>query len=94
MVWHEHVLDTAAYRRDCARHFGRFLDRAPSFGGKEEKVEMLDQQRAMLERYQAAFGRARDDVWPRVERVEAERGRAGGDNVTLPDCCSFNCVKP
>jgi hypothetical protein len=44
LVWHEHILDTAQYRRDSLRMFGRYLDHAPSFGGSEEKLELRDQQ--------------------------------------------------
>jgi hypothetical protein len=31
-VWHAHVLDTIAYRRDCDMLFGYFLDHFPYFG--------------------------------------------------------------
>ncbi|RME59952.1 hypothetical protein D6779_03090 [Candidatus Parcubacteria bacterium] len=30
--WHEHILDTRAYREDCERVFGHFLDHYPYFG--------------------------------------------------------------
>jgi hypothetical protein len=28
-IWHQHILDTAAYRDDCDALFGRFLDHFP-----------------------------------------------------------------
>lgn len=32
MFWHQHILDTAAYREDCAQVMGYFLDHYPYFG--------------------------------------------------------------
>lgn len=31
-MWHHHILDTIAYRRDCEALFGKFLDHFPYFG--------------------------------------------------------------
>lgn len=31
-VWHTHILDTAKYREDCEKLFGRFVDHYPYFG--------------------------------------------------------------
>ena len=31
-VWHQHILDTARYRRDCIAIFGKFMDHRPYFG--------------------------------------------------------------
>lgn len=43
-MWHRHILDTAAYRKDCQQVFGVFLDHYPYYGlnGKEDKAN-LDQ---------------------------------------------------
>lgn len=38
LVWHEHILDTFTYKRDCSRLFGRYVHHNPSFGGQEEKA--------------------------------------------------------
>ena len=52
LVWHEHILDTAQYRRDSLRMFGRYIDHAPSFGegeeGDEEKKGLQAQQALMF----------------------------------------------
>lgn len=31
-IWHAHILDTRAYREDCQRVFGHFIDHYPYFG--------------------------------------------------------------
>lgn len=36
-VWHAHILDTAKYREDCERVFGRFVDHFPYFGMRGEE---------------------------------------------------------
>lgn len=38
-VWHYHILDTAKYRSDCDRIFGRPLDHFPYFGLRGEDDE-------------------------------------------------------
>ena len=35
-VWHTHILDTAKYREDCDRLFGKFMDHWPYFGLRDE----------------------------------------------------------
>ena len=44
MIWHEHILDTAAYAEDCDRIFGRFLHHFPYFGlrGAEDAQKLTD----------------------------------------------------
>ncbi len=38
-AWHQHILDTAKYRKDCGMLFGKFLGHYPYFGlrGKEDE---------------------------------------------------------
>ncbi len=36
-IWHAHILDTAKYREDCERIFGRFLDHFPYLGLRGEE---------------------------------------------------------
>jgi hypothetical protein len=36
-VWHTHILDTAKYREDCEKAFGRFVDHFPYFGLRSEE---------------------------------------------------------
>jgi hypothetical protein len=38
-AWHAHILDTAKYRADCDRVFGRFLDHFPYAGLRGEDDE-------------------------------------------------------
>ena len=84
LVWHEHVLDTRRYHRDSLRMFGEYLHHSPSFGGGEEKAEMVQQQRDMLRKYTDLYGEAPDpSIWPTV-----------GSGEKMPDCCSAFCVKP
>lgn len=85
LVWHEHILDTKQYKADCLRLFGYYLDHSPSFGGEDEKVELVDQQQSMLKLYLSEFEEIpRKDIWPSLD-VPAQK---------LPDCCAAKCVKP
>jgi len=40
--WHQHILDTVAYQKDCQAIFGYFLHHFPYFGiyGKEDKANL------------------------------------------------------
>ena len=52
-MWHRHILDTAAYRRDCEAIFGRFLDHYPYFGmrNEAEAEELTDAYAETLDLY-------------------------------------------
>lgn len=41
--WHMHILDTKAYREDCLKVFGKFIDHYPYFGiyGNDDKRDLL-----------------------------------------------------
>jgi hypothetical protein len=41
-MWHRHILDTVAYRKDCQQVFGVFLDHYPYYGlnGQEDKANL------------------------------------------------------
>ncbi|TVR83258.1 MAG: hypothetical protein EA412_01020 [Chitinophagaceae bacterium] len=43
-MWHQHILDTRAYRRDTKQALGRFLDHYPYFGmhGEDDKQNLND----------------------------------------------------
>ncbi len=64
-MWHQHILDTAAYREDCDAIFGRFLDHFPYFGMRgEDDAQALDNAyEETVERYRAAFGEPPADTW-------------------------------
>ncbi len=40
-VWHQHVLDTAQYMRDCDRIFGRYFHHDPYFGSRSTDQTLL-----------------------------------------------------
>jgi len=85
-VWHAHMLDTAKYRADCDRVFGRFMDHFPYAGLRGE-----DDRRA----WQADFERTRRlfrehfgvDIGA---QPAASACRNHGDGS---DCC-VGCVRP
>lgn len=96
LVWHEHILDTATYKKDSQRLFGRYIHHAPAFGDDEnvlvkaEKEGMLEDQQSMFEKYVELFeDEPRRDVWP----TAARRGLTPATGH-LPDCCKALCVKP
>lgn len=64
-MWHRHILDTAAYRDDCARIFGRFLDHYPYFGMRNEveAQELFDSYESTLDLYRDAFGEPPVGTW-------------------------------
>jgi hypothetical protein len=64
-IWHQHILDTAAYREDCDAIFGRFLDHFPYFGMRDEHdAQALEDAYAdTIERYRDAFGEPPADSW-------------------------------
>lgn len=64
-MWHQHILDTAAYRDDCDAIFGRFLDHYPYFGMRDE-ADARDLDAAYertVECYVDAFGEPPADTW-------------------------------
>ena len=100
LVWHEHILDTQEYKRDTLRMFGHYVHHAPSFGGEEEKKELITQQSDMLKSYRRIFEASPGPIWQQPRAGVGEfRGDAGDDAGDMaeqksPDCCSAKCVKP
>jgi hypothetical protein len=85
-VWHTHMLDTAKYRADCDRVFGRFLDHFPYAGLCGE-----DDRRA----WQEHFVRTRNLF---LEHFHVEIGTepaasACSSHDDGADCC-IGCVRP
>jgi len=68
-IWHQHILDTAAYREDCDRIFGRFLDHFPYFGMRDARdaQDLEDAYADTVDRYRAAFGDPPTDTWISVD---------------------------
>lgn len=57
-VWHVHILDTRAYREDCAKVFGRFIDHYPYFGiyGQDDYQMLQEAFAETVELYERHFG--------------------------------------
>jgi hypothetical protein len=64
-IWHQHILDTVAYRQDCEALFGEFLDHFPYFGmrGPDDAEALNDAYAETVELYKDAFGQPPDDIW-------------------------------
>ena len=64
-MWHQHILDTRAYARDCDALFGEFLHHFPYFGmnGPEDAQALHDAYADTIERYRQAFGEPAPDTW-------------------------------
>lgn len=64
-MWHRHILDTAAYRQDCDKLFGEFLDHFPYFGlrGDKDAQALTDAYADTLRRYRDNFGEPPHDTW-------------------------------
>lgn len=77
-MWHQHILDTAAYREDCEAIFGRFLDHFPYFGmrGDDDAQALHDAYDETIERYRAAFGEPPADTWLVVDASSSCRRTA------------------
>lgn len=57
-LWHTHILDTRAYREDCGKVFGRFIDHYPYFGiyGKADYRELQIRIAQTVALYERHFG--------------------------------------
>ena len=60
--WHQHILDTKAYREDCQNVFGYFVDHFPYFGiyGEADKLDLLESFEETKKLYFERFGCALD----------------------------------
>jgi hypothetical protein len=84
-MWHAHILDTIAYRRDCEAVFGEFLDHYPYFGLRsEEEAQELDSAYAdTLTIYESEFGTPPDGTW-----IAADAARCTRKNCKPQKCSS------
>jgi len=76
-IWHQHILDTIAYRHDCDAIFGRFMDHFPYFGmrGPDDAQDLADAYEETLVCYREAFGEPPADTW--ISREGSSRCRTG-----------------
>lgn len=74
-MWHQHILDTIAYRGDCDRLFGRFLDHFPYFGmrSEEDAQDLLDAYANTLDLYRSAFGDPPAGSWGDGDASKCDR---------------------
>lgn len=61
--WHQHILDTRAYAKDCQAVFGRFIHHYPYFGmyGEEDRQELIAAFKRTKEIYRSLFVSEMDD---------------------------------
>jgi hypothetical protein len=74
-MWHQHILDTIAYREDCDAIFGQFLDHFPYFGmrGEEDAQALADAYGDTLETYERDFGTPPDGTWISADAAKCSR---------------------
>jgi hypothetical protein len=74
-MWHQHILDTIAYRQDCDAIFGEFLDHFPYFGmrGDDDAQALADAYGDTLEIYEHDFGPPPEGTWISVDAASCKR---------------------
>ena len=87
-IWHQHILDTIAYRSDCDAIFGRFLDHFPYFGlrGDDDAQALYDAYEDTLHRYEAAFGTPPEGTWREAD-AKAKCHRSSCRTQCKPQKC-------
>jgi hypothetical protein len=74
-IWHQHILDTAAYRADCEALFGEFLDHFPYFGmrGEDDAAALAVTYRKTLDLYEHDFGVPPEGTWISADAAKCSR---------------------
>jgi hypothetical protein len=74
-IWHQHILDTRAYARDCDALFGEFLHHFPYFGmnGPDDAQALHDAYAWTIERYRDAFGEPPAGTWISADAAKCKR---------------------
>lgn len=82
-IWHQHILDTIAYRQDCEVIFGEFLDHYPYFGmqSEHEAQELQNAYGDTLEIYEREFGVPPEGTW-----ISADAARCVRKNCKPQKC--------
>lgn len=85
-VWHMHILDTAKYRADCDRVFGRLLDHFPYAGlrGEEDRHAWREDFALTVRLFRTHFG---------VDLGGLPAASACSNHGDGADCC-VGCIKP
>lgn len=86
-VWHTHILDTAKYRYDCDRVFGRFLDHFPYLGlrGDDDAARLAASFADTQDLYMTHFGEALGGA------QQACGENCGGSLCENPACSGNSC---
>ncbi len=74
--WHQHILDTRAYRADCLRLFGSFYDHYPYFGlnGPDDAANLEAAYVVTLYLYEINFGQPPGGAWKGDAREKCRTG--------------------
>lgn len=69
-IWHAHILDTRAYREDCERIFGHFIDHYPYFGiyGEDDYKNLQESFATTVRLYEQHYG-----AYPKDDSAIASR---------------------
>ena len=86
-IWHAHILDTRAYRDNCEKVFGRFIDHYPYFGiyGDDDHEALQQSSAQTVELYERHFG-----AYPKDS--DAVASRCAGHACHVPTTCA--CRSP
>lgn len=65
IVWHEHQMDTIAYRDFCDKVYGRFIHHSPTVGGNADAIKFSNFYQETLEFYKFVFKESPQiGLWP------------------------------
>lgn len=99
LFWHQHILDTRAYARDCNILFGEFLHHYPYFGmnGEQDAQDLLDSFEETKATWESLFGEPYCVEHPVVQASRCHKGtstchkcssKPGPDTIKCTRCKS------
>lgn len=86
--WHQHILDTRAYAKDCNDVFGHFLHHYPYFGLNGDAKERDDCFVQTNELYMKEFG---EDCTGKVKSNSECMSACGGNELKAEQCSVEHC---
>ena len=89
VMWHAHILDTANYRMDCHKLFGKFLNHRPYFGPYSSNgvyEEMEGKFEKLHHYYHEVFGE-----YPVADLDEVREKLSSSAGDCDDDCDDFGC---